>query len=311
MTWQDQIAQIVNDRQSGALSLSSAAALALIALSNESSFSEVGELLKTLEKVGQEILQAQTGMAPLGTLYNRVLFAVAAESDVASAIIRLRETAEAYLADQERASAELSRRAVALIPHGVTVATCSHSSTVETALKLAAQDGRSVSVICHESRPMCEGFTLAAALAEANIPVTLAVDAAMFTSIRGSEMVIVGADAVAETGIVGKVGTAAMATCAKWLGVPCYVLASSNKIWPSALGSQPIKEHPASEIWDNPPAGVTVTNPYYDVTSWDAISGVVTEQGLMTSNEIRSLGRQRVVHPSLQKIVDRIRDSKP
>ncbi|MCC7450413.1 MAG: hypothetical protein IT324_23540 [Anaerolineae bacterium] len=311
MNWQDEVTAIINDKRSGAFVLSSAVANALIHLANEATFTSVDDLLAQLNDIGEHVLQSQTGMAPLVGLYNRVLFAVGSQVEVTSALAALRDTAQAYLNEQQHNSAELSRRAVALMPSGITVATYSASSTVLAAFKWAAKAGRQLSVICHESRPGFEGRHLASELAAANVEVTLTADAAMYENVRASELVIIGADSMSDKGIVGKLGTAALVTCAKWLGVPCYVLADTNKIWPSALGSQPIKERSPQEIWDDAPRGVKIINHYYDVASWDAVSGVVTEQGLLTDKEIRQQSRQRAVNPGLQNLIARIRSDVP
>ncbi len=307
MSWQDEIAAIISDKRSGAFTLSSAVATTLIHMANEATFSSMDAILAQLNDVGEHVLQSQTGMAPLVSLYNRILFAVGSQVDAESAAAALRDTAQAYLSEQQHNSAELSRRAVALMPSGITVATHSASSTVLAAFKWATKAGRQLFVICHESRPGFEGRYLASELAAAHVEVTLTADAAMYENVRASELVIIGADSMSDKGIVGKLGTAALVTCAKWLGVPCYVLADTNKIWPSALGPQPIKERPPQEIWDDAPSGVKIINHYYDTASWDAISGVVTEQGLLTDKEIRQQSRQRAVNMGLQSLIAKIR----
>ncbi|MEP7286886.1 MAG: hypothetical protein ABI947_14105 [Chloroflexota bacterium] len=308
MAWQEQVSQIVNDKLSGSLALTSATATALIDLSEQASFSSIDALLDQLVTIGEQVLDSQTGMASVVNLYNRVLFAVSPQITVESGVQVLRERAQAFLAEQYRASTDLSRRCVALMTEGLTICTYSYSSTVLAALKSAGLSKRKPIVICHEGRPGLEGRRMAQDLAAANIDVTLTVDAAMFSNVRNSEMVIVGADALSEQGIVSKLGTATLTTCARWLGVPCYVLADTNKIWPFELGTQPLKERDPGEIWDSPPPGVRVANRYYDTTSWDAVSGVVTEQGLLTAAEVRQLSRERVAHTTLYHIIEQMRN---
>src|SRR5262249_30514379 len=289
MTWQEEIEKITADRRTGAIALAASTARALITLSNEVSVEQTSELVQILVQVAEQVLEAQTGMASLVTLYNRILFAVSSESDGHLALGKLRDTAQAYLTEQQRVNAELSRRAVALIPYGMTIATHSASGTVLSTFKLAVQTGRSPMVICHESRPGFEGRSMARDLGIAGIPVRLTADAAMADNLRLAELVLVGADSLTESGIIAKLGTAALSTCARWLGIPCYILADTGKIWPNVLGNQPIKNRPKQELWDTSPTGIEVENPYYDVTSWEVISGVVTEQGLMSAKDIRDM----------------------
>jgi translation initiation factor 2B subunit (eIF-2B alpha/beta/delta family) len=307
MAWQDEINPILNDRRSGASTLSRATARVLLGISSEVACNSVAELLGLIQEVATGILHAQNGMSSLVGLFNRVCFAVGAEREVDAAAMILRETLKTFLAEQERAQGEIARRAVSLMPHGVTIATYSASSTVLATLRLAAQTGRNPLIICHECRPTFEGHDLASDLARANVPTTLTVDAAMFDNVRNSELVIVGADSLSEQGVVGKIGTAVLTVCAQWHGIPCYALADTNKIWPSALGIQPIRERPHKEIWDSPPEGVQVSNLYYDLAPWSAISGVVTEQGLLSSNEIKDLSHQRTIHPAIREIIDKLR----
>lgn len=311
MSWQEEIAKITADRRTGAIALSSSTARALITLSNEVSIDFTSELLTLLNQVAEQVLDAQTGMASLVTLYNRVLFSVSSEADGRAAVVKLRDTAQAYLTEHQRVNSELCRRAVALIPYGMTIVTHSASGTVLSTLKLAVQTGRSPMVICHESRPGFEGRSMARDLSLSGIPVRLTADAAMADNLRLAELVLVGADSLTENGIVAKLGTAALATCARWLGIPCYILADTGKIWPNVLGNQPIKNRPRQELWDTSPSGIEVENPYYDVTSWEVISGVVTEQGLMSAKDIRDMSRQRTVHASIQKIITQLREEKP
>src|SRR5947209_2427787 len=123
MTWQQQIDQITHDKLSGAFALSAATAQALISLTAETPINSTDELLALMESIGETVLSSQTGMASLVGLYNRLFYAVAAQSDPEGAIQTLRETAKTYLAEQQRASTELSRRGVALMANGLTITT--------------------------------------------------------------------------------------------------------------------------------------------------------------------------------------------
>jgi translation initiation factor eIF-2B subunit alpha len=105
----------------------------------------------------------------------------------------------------------------------------SFSHVVTSALINAAAQGKRFRVIITESRPECEGYVLAAKLKQHNIPVTIIVDSMVAHIMATVDVVLVGAEAVVENGIINKVGTYQLAIIAKALNKPLYVLSESFK----------------------------------------------------------------------------------
>ena len=303
MTWQSIIDDIVTDNLSGATAIAFNAARAIGAMCREEPFESQESLLDVMRSMAGRLVTNQAGMAPLVTLLNRVFFAASGAPDTVTALEASVDAAEAFVAEVEEARRESVRRATNLIPNRITILTHTYSSTVAMLLTQAAQAGRGTRVICLEARPMCEGQRMAVELAEAGLDVTLTIDAAAHDMLRACDLVVVGADNLNETGAMSKIGTAGIAVSAKSLGVPIYVVADSTKIWPASLGAPPISDHSAAEVWEDAPATVRVLNRYFDTTPWQAVSGVVTEQGLLTPDEVCTASRQKPVHRYLQTIV--------
>ncbi len=309
MAWREQQVAIMTDKLSGAVSITRATAQMLLDFALEETDSAGAVLLTSLQQIAREILTAQSGMASLVTLFNRVFSAVAAETDSEAMTWALRETVQAFLQEQDDGRETVCRKAAALIPAHASILTHSASSTVFKTIMYAKSAGREPRVYNMEGRPLLEGRWQAAELARQGIDVTVSVDSAAYAVLQEVELVLVGVDSLTEMGVVSKVGTAGLAVCAQSLGIPCYLLAHTSKVWPAVLGEQPIHERVPGDVWAEAPAGVRVQNRIYDLTPWTAIAGVVTEQGLLTADEIRTLSRTRTVHPLLHNVIAEVRST--
>jgi hypothetical protein len=95
--------------------------------------------------------------------------------------------------------------------------------------------GPGVSVIVCESRPLCEGVTMAQRLAAAGLHVTLITDAQAGVFVEQADVVLLGADAVTPGGVVNKVGSRLLALAAKASGVPVVSVTDSLKVSPGPV----------------------------------------------------------------------------
>jgi translation initiation factor 2B subunit (eIF-2B alpha/beta/delta family) len=309
VSWREQLVAIMNDKLSGAVGVTQATAQMLLAMATEESFNSLDELLLALKQTGREVLTAQSGMASPVSLFNRLFFAIGFETEPDAAVLILQEAIQTGLKEQESIRATLCRTATALVPVEVSLLTHSASSTVLRTVLYTQEIGRRPRVYCLESRPLYEGRQLAIELAAHNVEVTSIIDSAVYANLQNIELVLVGADSLTEEGVVSKIGTAGLAVCAQSLGVPVYALADTSKIWPASLGKQPIHERAPADVWANAPENIKVQNRFYDITPWHAISGVVTEQGLLTAAEIRAQSRARPVHRLLRGIIAEVRST--
>jgi translation initiation factor 2B subunit (eIF-2B alpha/beta/delta family) len=236
------------------------------------------------EDVARGVAEAQPCMAPM---WNAALAALAAA--------RRPGALDAFERRSRRAPAAMARVAAeSLAPvgrSGLHVITCSFSGSVLACLRRLQASGQVSLVSCAEGRPACEGRRTAEALASEGIPVAFYSDAALALALEGGggqeRIVLVGADAVAPGWAINKVGTAMLATAAARAGVPVYVAATRDKFMDARVATLlEIVEHDPAEVWDGPPAGVTVRNSYFERLPIDLVAGIVSDAGLLTAGMI-------------------------
>jgi len=202
--------------------------------------------------------------------------------------------------DLRAARRALAQQAAALvIEDGAWIATLSASGVVEEAVRAVQLAERHPRVLAAESRPRREGRMLAAALAEAGVPVWLVVDAALPLLISQARVVWLGADAVTDRGVINKVGSYAAALAAREHSVPVYALAERRKFLPAATRALTIVEMPPAEVWETPAAGVEPRNVYFELVPLELLRGVVVEDGVLPPGEAAALARERPLPPEL------------
>jgi translation initiation factor 2B subunit (eIF-2B alpha/beta/delta family) len=112
----------------------------------------------------------------------------------------------------------------------------SSRSTAGTAKEgTPAANGVPLSVIVCESRPLCEGVTLACQLSAAGLNTTVITDAQAYISLQDVGAVLLGCDAITQEGPVNKVGSALLALAAQSKGIPVVVVGDSLKVSPGPV----------------------------------------------------------------------------
>jgi methylthioribose-1-phosphate isomerase len=170
---------------------------------------------------------------------------------------------------------------------------CGQFGTALGVVQAAHHVGREVEVWVDETRPYLQGSRLTAwELAQAGVPHTVIPDVAAGSLMRAGEVdvVLVGADRIAANGdTANKVGTYPLAVLAARHGIPFYVCAplSSVDLDTPDGDAIPIEERAAEEVLEVrgiriAPVGTAARNPAFDVTPAELITGVVTEEGLLT-----------------------------
>lgn len=255
------------DRESGASALLDQALEALRGAA------EAGQTVE----VAAALCQAQPAMAPL---WNAAIAAVAAAQGHPEPMASLQLRRRTAVRSIVRLTSDLL--ATGSAGRAMRLVTVSASRTVADVVVALHRAGSLETVSCSEGRPVCEGRQLARSLGASGLNVCFYTDAALAVALDGADAVLVGADALLSRSFVNKVGTRALAAAAFHAGVPLYVLASSDKLlmpvlearisWPDAA---------ASEVWDAPPAGITVRNPYFEPTPYDWAAAVITDAGVL------------------------------
>jgi ribose 1,5-bisphosphate isomerase len=172
------------------------------------------------------------------------------------------------------------------------VLTHCHSSTVTNMLRKAKLDGKTFEVVCTESRPVFQGRITAKEMLDAGIKTTMIVDSAVRHFMNEIDFVVVGADAITSEGnVINKIGTSMVALAAKEARTPFYVATELLKFDPATmLGDyEKIEERSPKEVWADPPHGLIIRNPAFDVTRREFIHGIICEEGIISPHSINEL----------------------
>jgi translation initiation factor 2B subunit (eIF-2B alpha/beta/delta family) len=227
-----------------------------------------------LADLARRLTAVRPSMAVLATRVDAVMYAATETEQPPSAATVERAAIDgierASAADEETAAHAAERTADA------TVLTLSRSGTLLSAF----ERGPPARLFVAESRPAREGVAVAERLAD-TCPVTLSTDAAVGHVLAANDVdcVLVGADTVLADGrVVNKTGTRTLSLAAAHEGVPVYAVAATAKITP-ATDTQ-VETGPRDAVYDGA-AAIDVSNPTFDVTPADAITGVVTECGVL------------------------------
>ncbi len=187
-----------------------------------------------------------------------------------------------FLEKLKSARIEQAGEAAALFEDGDSVLThCNVSGLLPLIAELCRNKGKSISFYATETRPYWQGSRLTAwELKKAGVPVTVITDgmAAQVMKERRVNKIITGADHLALNGdIANKIGTLQLAICAKYFGVPFYVLCPPPS--QAACGEDiKIEVRPGRELLSYrglrlAPAGVNAYYPAFDVTP----AGLITK----------------------------------
>ena len=175
------------------------------------------------------------------------------------------------------------------IQSGDTILTHCHSSAVTSTFLRAKKQGKEFKVIQTESRPKYQGRITAHELTEAGINTFMIVDSAARHYIKKVDIVFLGSDAITSEGnVINKIGSSMIALVAWESRIPFYIVSSLLKFDPVTIYGtyETIEERDTTEIWDNPPSGLQIFNPAFDVTRRDYIHGLITEEGIISPHII-------------------------
>ena len=159
-------------------------------------------------------------------------------------------------------------------------------------IRASKESGKNIKVIATETRPVQQGSRLTAfELKHDGIDVSLIPDTAVGYTLANNlvNKIIVGADRILKTGhVFNKIGTYQVALLAKHHNVPFYVAAPLSTF---DLSSNPedvvIEQRKSSEVTGigekkTAPDDINVINPAFDMTPPELISGIITENGVIT-----------------------------
>jgi len=169
---------------------------------------------------------------------------------------------------------------------------CVDYGTALGVIRAANEEGKNISVVCDETRPVLQGARLSVwEMQKENIPVKLIVDGAAGRLMQEGRInkVVIGADRVARGGVANKIGSLMVALAAKRFNVPFYVAAPKSTFdYENSIHDIEIEERDPVEVLSfagcqAAPFGTEVRNPSFDVVPSDLITGIITEDGIVDS----------------------------
>ena len=273
---------------------------------------DLTEARTQLRKWADILIQTRPTGVNLRWAVERVFDASAKARDVSTLKETLSKEADTIFNNELEAARKIGNYGSPLLEDGDTVLTHCNAGVLATVgygtslavVRAAVDQGKRISVIATETRPLLQGSRLTAfELAHDRIPVKVIVDsaAAQMMSRGVVDKILVGADRILKTGhVTNKIGTLPIALSAKFYGVPFYVAAPVSTIDMATDASMVvIEERNQREVLyvagrRVAPRNVEALNPAFDVTPPELVTGIVTDRGVAGPpllESLRSLSR--------------------
>ena len=286
-------------RGAPAIGVSGAFGLALAALQSNASTKE--EMINDLNSAKNVLFETRPTAVNLAWGLEKIMEVARSCKDPEEIKKIVVETAK-QMADQDvKINMTMGKHGSKLFDDNDTVLTHCNAGALATVgygtalgvIRASKESGKNIKVIATETRPVQQGSRLTAfELKHDGIDVSLIPDTAVGYTLANNlvNKIIVGADRILKTGhVFNKIGTYQIALLAKHHNVPFYVAAPLSTF---DLGSNPedivIEQRKSSEVTGigekkTAPDGINVINPAFDMTPPELISGIITENGVITA----------------------------
>ena len=286
-------------RGAPAIGVSGAFGLALAALQSNASTKE--EMLNDLTSAKSVLFETRPTAVNLVWGLEKIMRVARSCKDPEEIKKTVVETAK-QMADQDvKINMTMGKHGSKLIDNNDTVLTHCNAGALATVgygtalgvIRASKESGKNIKVIATETRPVQQGSRLTAfELKHDGIDVTLIPDTAVGYTLANNlvNKIIVGADRILKTGhVFNKIGTYQVALLAKQHNVPFYVAAPLSTF---DLSNNPediiIEQRKSSEVTGigqkkTAPDDINVINPAFDMTPPELISGIITENGMITA----------------------------
>lgn len=297
---------IKNMRVRGAplLGASAAYGLALTAFNSCASNREV--LFQDLKKSGEILKATRPTAVNLFWAIDRILEKVKKSNDKVDAIKELVIKEAQLIADEDvKVNKTIGKNGAELINNGDVILTHCNAGALATVdygtalgvIRAAWEQGKKISVIATETRPLLQGARLTAyELKRDGIPIKLITDsmAGFLIQKKMIDKIVVGADRIVQDAIINKIGTFTIAVIATEYGVPFYVAAPKSTFDLNKKSEDIIiEERKKSEVTHFrshliAAKDVDVFNPAFDITPYKYISGIIHENGVFFKKDFEN-----------------------
>ncbi|MFX0024280.1 MAG: S-methyl-5-thioribose-1-phosphate isomerase [Candidatus Hermodarchaeota archaeon] len=295
--------KVMNIRGAPAIGVAAAMGMALATIEYKNL--PKSEFLKNLEEAANIIRSTRPTASNLFWAVNRIWDIISTYPDNPLSISEL-VIEEAKLMAQEdvNVNKNIGKNGATLLEDGDVVLTHCNAGSLATVqygtalapVRAAIEAGKKISVIADETRPRLQGARLTAyELHYDKIPVKVISDTSSGLIMRLGKInkVIVGTDRVTSDAVFNKIGTYLVALAAKDNNIPFYVAAPT-----STLSLQEIVEDVTIEQRDSTevsnvlgkvrivPDGVECLNYAFDITPFRLVTGIITEDGVFSPEEL-------------------------
>ena len=286
-------------RGAPAIGVSGAFGLALAALQSNASTKE--EMINDLNSAKNVLFETRPTAVNLAWGLEKIMEVARSCKDPEEIKKIVVETAK-QMADQDvKINMTMGKHGSKLFDDNDTVLTHCNAGALATVgygtalgvIRASKESGKNIKVIATETRPVQQGSRLTAfELKHDGIDVSLIPDTAVGYTLANNlvNKIIVGADRILKTGhVFNKIGTYQVALLAKHHNIPFYVAAPLSTF---DLSSNPediiIEQRKSSEVTGigekkTAPDDINVINPAFDMTPPELISGIITENGVITA----------------------------
>ena len=295
--------KVMNIRGAPAIGVAAAMGMALATIEYKDLPKE--NFLKKIENAADIIRSTRPTASNLFWAVNRILKVINSFPDNPLNISEL-VIEEAKLMAQEdiNVNKNIGKNGAALLQDGNTVLTHCNAGSLATVqygtalapIRSAIEMGKSINVIADETRPRLQGARLTAyELQYDKIPVKVISDTSSGLLMRLGKIdkVIVGTDRVTSDAVFNKIGTYLVALAAFDNKIPFYVAAPTSTLsLQETIEDVTIEQRDSSEVGNVlgkvqiVPNGVECLNYAFDITPFRLVSGVITEDGVFTHEEL-------------------------
>lgn len=259
---------------------------------------DLNEFRGQFRKYADMIIQTRPTGVNLRWAVERVFESASKAQSIASIPSVVEREARAIYRDELDFAHKMGQNGADLLEDGDTVLTHCNAGALATVgygtalavVRAAVEQGKRISVIATETRPLLQGARLTAfELSHDKIPVKIIADsaAAQVLSRGVVDKVLVGADRILRTGhVTNKIGTLPIALAAEFYGIPFYAVAPISTL---DLRTDPsmvvIEERNPDEVLYFQgkrvgPRNVEAMNPAFDITPPELVAGIVTDRGI-------------------------------
>jgi len=290
--------RVRDDAYGGAAELVDDAILALINELRDTTFRNGKTVCEKIESNVDAILDAADSILPLINLLIRCMSFAEENAGEFSASVIVDRCIDLLTDIRQQQSASIERIGSIgekIIRNGDRVSTFSTSGSVMAILAQTVKSGKTITATAFEARPHNEGYRTLKEISEMGIQVTFGVDALLCHIIPGSNLFVIGADAVLSTGeVYAKTGSYSAALACHEFGVPFYVAADTSKFDMLSLLGFPLKDssRPPEEVTGDWPENSKVINVSFELIPPRLITGVITEKGLVSPYMVASVAEK-------------------